>query len=81
MLLIASFCDFAHLRFFWRIPLPRIFFDNAEDAEKVSENIEEPVEDNLSINVDAEELNLALKQVKISPTAYSIAEVTEPLPQ
>lgn len=56
----------------------KIFFDNSEDAEKISENLGEPIDDNLSITVDPEELSLALKQVPIKTTSYSIAEVFEP---
>ena len=57
----------------------KIFFDNPRDAEKVSENLREPInDDNLSITVDPEELSLALRQVELKPTSYSIAEISEP---
>lgn len=57
----------------------KIFFDNPEDAERISENLREPInDDNLSITVDPEELSLALRQIELKPTSYSIAEVSEP---
>ncbi len=55
--------------------MTRIFFDNMKDAVKISLNIGEPVREDLSIQVDPEELKLALKQVPIKSTSYSIAEI------
>ena len=55
----------------------RIFFDNMSDAVKISLNLGEPLREDLSIEVDPEELALALKQVPIKSTSYSIAEVSE----
>lgn len=57
----------------------KIFFDNPKDAEKVSANLKELInDDTLSITVDPEELSLALRQIELKPTSYSIAEISEP---
>jgi hypothetical protein len=54
----------------------KIFFDNPSDAEKISLNLGEPInDDDLFIVVDVDELALALKQTNISSTAYSVATV------
>lgn len=56
----------------------KIFFDNIKDAVKISINLGEPVGEDLSIEIDPEELQLALKQVYLTHTTYSIAEVETP---
>lgn len=56
----------------------KIFFNTPGDAEIISENLGEPInDDELSITVDPEELELALKQTKLNSNSYSIAVVSE----
>lgn len=56
----------------------KIYFNNASDAEEISLNLGEPInDDDLSIVVDVDELALALKQTNISSTSYSVATVEE----
>lgn len=58
--------------------MTKIFFNNAEDADKVSANLDVPKDCEYSITADKEEIRVAVTQGKISHKSYSIAEVETP---